>query len=90
MRAAQELLGVPTIGGGIARPGGGGGGSQRSQLIKHSKPHKMYENGAKMAGFPHILSYKAKMPFLLHNSTLKNILPRHFLRNTLIFKNFVT
>jgi hypothetical protein len=32
MRAAHELLGVPTIGGGSARPEGGGGGSQRSQI----------------------------------------------------------
>jgi hypothetical protein len=27
MRAAQELLGMPAIGGGSARAGGGGGGS---------------------------------------------------------------
>jgi hypothetical protein len=31
-RAAQELLGAPTIGKGCAQPGGGGGGSQRSQI----------------------------------------------------------
>jgi hypothetical protein len=37
MRAAQELLGALTIGGGSARPGGGGGGSQ-SQIILPSRP----------------------------------------------------
>ncbi len=31
VRAAQELLSMPTIGGGNARPEGGGGQSQRSQ-----------------------------------------------------------
>jgi hypothetical protein len=42
MRAAQELLGVPTIGGRSARPEAGGGGSHRSQIslpshLKHTK-----------------------------------------------------
>jgi hypothetical protein len=32
LRAAQELLGAPTIGGGSAHPGGGGGGRLRSQI----------------------------------------------------------
>jgi hypothetical protein len=36
VRAAQKLLGVPTIGGGSARAGGGGGGSQRSQIRPHA------------------------------------------------------
>jgi hypothetical protein len=31
-RAAQELLGAPTISDGSARPGGGGVGSQRRQI----------------------------------------------------------
>jgi hypothetical protein len=38
MRVAQELLGTPTIGKGIARPGGGGGGSKRSQISLPSSP----------------------------------------------------
>jgi hypothetical protein len=37
MRAAQELLGAPTIGKGSARPEGGGGGSQRSQISLPSR-----------------------------------------------------
>ncbi len=55
MRAAQELLSVPAIGGGSARPEGGGGGSQRSQ-IKLSKPPGMYEKGAKISGLTHLLT----------------------------------
>ncbi len=37
MRAAQELLGAPTIGGGSAWPGDGGGGSQRRQISLPSR-----------------------------------------------------
>ncbi len=54
MRAAPELLGAPTFGGGIAWPGGGGGGSQKSN--KSSKPPGMYENSAKTAGFLHLFT----------------------------------
>jgi hypothetical protein len=53
MRAAQDFLGVPTIGGGSARPEGGGGGSQKSQI---SHPSGMYENGKKTAGLMHLLT----------------------------------
>jgi hypothetical protein len=47
MRAAPELLGVPTMGGGSARPGGGGGESYRSQisLQSHPKYTKTSKNG---------------------------------------------
>ncbi len=37
-RAAQELLGAPTIGGGSDQPGGSGGGSQRRQINLPSRP----------------------------------------------------
>ncbi len=36
MRAAPELLGAPTIGGGSARLGGGGGEIHRSHIYLHS------------------------------------------------------
>ncbi len=36
MRAAQKLLGAPTIGGGRAWAGGGTGGSQRNQIRLHA------------------------------------------------------
>ncbi len=47
MRAAQELLGVPTIVVGSAQPGGGGGGSQRSQISQPSTQNvqKWRQNG---------------------------------------------
>jgi hypothetical protein len=41
MRAAQELLGARTIGGGSVRPGAGGGGSQRSQISLPSRTEYM-------------------------------------------------
>ncbi len=37
LRAAPELLGAPTIGGGSARPGGGGGDIHRSHINLHSR-----------------------------------------------------
>jgi hypothetical protein len=37
VRAAPELLGAPTIGGGMARPGGGGGEIHRSHRYLHSR-----------------------------------------------------
>jgi hypothetical protein len=44
---APVLLGVPTIGGGIAWPGGGSGGSHRSQISIPSRPEcmKTAQNG---------------------------------------------
>ncbi len=63
MRAAPELLGALTIGGGSAWPRGGGvRGSQKSN--KPSKPPEIYENGEKTGSFTHVLTYKSpKMPF---------------------------
>jgi hypothetical protein len=59
MRAAQELLGAPTIGGaGSAWPGGGGGGSQRSQIHKLSKPPRINKNSTKTAGLLHLMTFK--------------------------------
>jgi hypothetical protein len=37
VRAAQELLGAPAIGGGSAQPESGGGGSQKSQISLPSR-----------------------------------------------------
>ncbi len=51
---AQELLGVSTNGGGLPGPREVGGGESK----KSKKPSKllgMYKNGAKMAGFLHVL-----------------------------------
>ncbi len=38
VRAAPELLGAPTVGGGSAQPGGGGGEDHRSQICLPSLP----------------------------------------------------
>jgi hypothetical protein len=64
MRAAPELLGAPTTGGGSARPGGGGGDIHRSHICIPSRPYKIAENGKKTGGFAHVLAYKSpKTPF---------------------------
>jgi hypothetical protein len=54
VRAAPELLGARTFGGGSAWPGGGDGGSQKSN--KSSKLPGMYENSAKTASFLHFFT----------------------------------
>ncbi len=65
MRAAPDLLGAPTIGGGSAQPGGGGGGSSRSQIAFQAA--RNIQRRQKMGGFKHfILANKSpKMPFLI-------------------------
>jgi hypothetical protein len=61
VRAAPELLGAPTIGGGSARPWGGGGEVIFTVL---SQPYKIAKNGEKTGGFAHVLAYKSpKTPF---------------------------
>jgi hypothetical protein len=66
VRAAQKLLGVPTIGRGSAQAGGGGGGSQRSQICPHAAQN--IQKPQKTGGFLHFLAYKLpKMPFFAQN-----------------------
>ncbi len=88
MRAAQKLLGVPTIGGGSAQAGGGGGGSQRSQICH--MPLKIYKNGNNRGGFAHFLAYKLPKTLFSAQKYLTRYTPETFLRNTLILKIFVT
>ncbi len=55
MRAAPELLGAPTIGGGSAQPGCGGGGSQKSQkAFQAANVQKQRRNGQ----FPALIDLK--------------------------------
>jgi hypothetical protein len=49
MRAAPELLGAPTTGGGSARPRGGDGEIPRSHI-------NLIKNGEKTGGFAHVLA----------------------------------
>ncbi len=59
MRAAPELLGAPTIGGGVPSPGVV---VERSYIP--SQPYEIAKNGEKTGGFAHILAYKSpKTPF---------------------------
>jgi hypothetical protein len=46
---------------------------------KPSKPTGIYENSAKTAGYPHLLTLKSQKRLFLLKSTFKNILPRLFL-----------
>ncbi len=63
MWAAPELLGAPTIGGGVPGPGGGGRGGLRSQISLPSRP-KYTKTAKKPGGFAHVLAYKStKTPF---------------------------
>jgi hypothetical protein len=54
VRAAQKLLDVPTIGGGIAQAGDGGRGSQRSQIHPHAA--QKVQKWRKTGGFAHYLA----------------------------------
>jgi hypothetical protein len=56
MRAAQKLVGVPTIGRGKVRAGGGGGGSQRSQIRPHAIQNVQKQQ--KTGSFGNFLAYK--------------------------------
>jgi hypothetical protein len=81
---AQELLGAPTFGEGSARPKGGCGGSQRSQISLQSCPK--YTKTAEKRPVSHTYFCKTPKTPLFTKIYLKNILPRRFLRNTLILK----
>ncbi len=85
MRAAPELLGALTIGGGVPGPGVV---VERSYIP--SQPYEIAKKGEKTGGFAHVLAYNSpKTPFF----TLK-YLTRYthesFSRNTLLLKFFVT
>jgi hypothetical protein len=65
VRAAPELLGAPTTGGGSARPRCGGGEIPRSHI--NLQQYEIAKNGEKTAGFAHVFAYKApKTPFFAH------------------------
>ncbi len=67
MRAAPELIGAPTTGGGSSRPRGSGGEIPRSHI--NLQQYEIAKNGEKTGGFAHILAYKVlKTPFFAHKS----------------------
>jgi hypothetical protein len=70
VRAAPELLGAPTTGGGSARPRGGGGEIPRSHI--NLQQYEIAKNGEKTGGFAHVLAYKVlKTPFFAHKYLTK-------------------
>jgi hypothetical protein len=65
VRAAPELLGAPTTGGGSARPRVGGGEIPRSLI--NLQQYEIAKNGKKTADLAHVFAYKvSKMPFFAH------------------------
>jgi hypothetical protein len=76
MRAAPELLGAPTMGGG-AWPGGGGGGSPRCQVSLPSR--RNVRKRQKIGGFTHFLAYKLpETPFFVQKYLTSYILGTFF------------
>jgi hypothetical protein len=81
MRAAPELLGAPTIGGGVPGPGVV---VERSYIP--SQPYEIAKNGEKTGSFAHVLTYKSpKTPFFALKY-LTRYTHETFLRNTRILK----
>jgi hypothetical protein len=80
MRAAPELLGAPSMGGGSARPRGGGGESYRSQISLQSRPK--YTKTAKNGRFHELFSLKIAEKAIFALKYLQNKITRCFLRNT--------
>jgi hypothetical protein len=54
VRAAPELLGTPTIGGGVPGPG-----VVVESFIEVSQQYEIAKNGKKTGGFAHVLAYKS-------------------------------
>ncbi len=68
VRAAPELLGAPTTGGGSAWPKGGGGKIPRSHInLQH---YEIAKNGKKTADFAHVFAYKAPKTLFFANKYL--------------------
>jgi hypothetical protein len=85
MRAAQKLLGAPTIGRGSARAGGCGGGSQRSQICPPAT-----RNIRKRDVFPHFLAHKSPNTPFLAQKYLTRYTPKTFFEDYINFKIFIT
>jgi hypothetical protein len=89
MRAAHELLGVPTIGGGSARPEGGGGGSQRSQISLPNCP-ECTQKWRQNSWFPAIIDLKIAENVVFYLKVLNKIYSQDFFEEYINFKFFVT
>ncbi len=84
-RAAQELLGAPTIGRGSARPRGDGGGSQRSQINLPSHPEC-----TKKAGFQNTFCPKNHQNAVFYLKVLTKYTSETFFEECINFNFCVT
>ncbi len=84
MRAAQKLLGEPTIGRGSARAGGGGGGSQQSQIRPHAARNVW--NGEKQVVSCTVCLINCRKCHFSLKST--GYTPKTFFEEYINFKNF--
>ncbi len=84
MRAAQELLGAPTIGRGECPARGCSRGSQRSQISLPSRPErtKVCQNSK----FPTLIDLKIAENAIFYLKDVTKYTPETFLRNKLILK----
>jgi hypothetical protein len=73
VKAAQKLLGAPTIVGGSAQAGGGGGG--RRQLSP--EPAENHTNGTKNGWFPALFGLKITKNALFGSKVLCKIHSQH-------------
>jgi hypothetical protein len=86
MRAAPELLGALTIGGGSARPWGDDGGSPRSQISLLSCPKctKTAKNGL----FHTLFGLEVAKNAVFHSKVLNKIYSRDFFKEYINFQIF--
>jgi hypothetical protein len=89
VRAAPELHGAPTTGGGSARPRGGDGESHRSQISLGSHPKDMKIAKKQAVSRTFWLINHQKRRFSL-KSNYQNFILRRFLRNKSILQIFTT
>ncbi len=88
MRAAQKLLGASTIGGGSTWAGVLVEGVKGVKYVP--LPPGLYKNGENTGGFTHFWLLNCRKRRFSFKSTLLDIFPRRFLRNTLIVRFLVT
>jgi hypothetical protein len=86
VKAAQELLGTPTVAGGSAPSGGGGEGSLRRHLSP--QPAEIYKIGAEKGQFPALFGLKImKTPFFAQKYLIRYT-PKMFFEEYINFTNF--
>jgi hypothetical protein len=86
VRAAQKLLGEPTIGGGSARAGVV---LKRVKGVKYAPmPPRMYKNSEKTGSFEHFVAYKLPKMLFFAKKYLTRYTPETFFEESINFKIF--